>query len=110
MKSPTSLPWLTVMHSIHAQAYLRGPNNRSFAVLHADGFPEDRALLEANSNLIVRAVNSHDEMVAALRATLAQLDSVCQWCEHNRYDFVDARKSAPYAESRAALAKAEGCA
>jgi hypothetical protein len=54
---------------------------------------------QANAELIVRAVNNHDELVAALR-------SLCDWCEATDTDG-SVYVSEAITKARAAIAKAE---
>lgn len=89
----TPLPWI----STH-DAVIYGPDEAFVAVIgHAPGPPEPHA--KADAALIVRAVNAHADMLAALRCLVREIKTV-----HPDFDahlFVAAER---------AIAKAEGSA
>lgn len=70
--------------------------------------------VSANAEFIVRACNSHDALVAALKSVLAQANNIevlgewsVQDINHSAQKRVRAQVNAIYADARAALAAAE---
>jgi hypothetical protein len=76
MSKPTARPWKTSKDfpfRVYGRDLGAGPNARRIvANCDVPGFPEAS---EANANLIVRAVNAHDALVAACKLALGRLQN-----------------------------------
>lgn len=73
--SHTPIPWTTEEYQGEPKRIVVGPNNEMIADCYADSsddinLPEN---YKANADFIVRAVNSHEELLAALKLARAEI-------------------------------------
>jgi len=96
MSPHTTAPWHIGLRTAHSKRDIYGQHGELIAL--ADAAFTDLATAQGNAALIVRAVNSHEELVARLRAAYNYL--------HARNLGLPARQLE--ADIWAAIAKAEG--
>jgi hypothetical protein len=103
MSKPTPLPWKSVAHS-WCETSVIGSNGYPVCLIdirsdfHNDDSTASEAIAEANAAYIVRAANSHHDLLEALKAIVALDDGDSPDLWHFEDEFNAAR---------AAIAKAE---
>jgi hypothetical protein len=87
------------------------PEHRSIASLHSYRLNGELVDAEANARFIARAVNSHDELIAALEALLSDAEEAVQYVNDERInhglDPWDETDVPSLALARATLARAK---
>lgn len=107
----TPLPWIYWQPGFYGEAYSIGPRGNC-PILKTLG--DNERVNEANAELVIRAVNSHQELLEALKSCFAMLTSpkFSGWIDANCTDdelwamtqaMIQRRD-----EARAAIAKAQG--
>lgn len=115
MAEHSPLPWMVGERNGNDGDALCGIENTDWTLadVWADAWELTPAIARANADFIVRCVNSHDELLAALRAVVADAyemnpctgESVCTFCVQEKSD--PHLNNCPMVAVDQAIAKAE---